>query len=294
MSNCLVTGGSKEDVAPIAVLLLNVKQTQSWVDHIVVYHDGISLKDQKLMNSILPVEFVRYRFPGSSKNFNEIVRYVYTPLVFCKYECFKLLEKYDNVLWTDYDVVIQKDLRTLVLDNPTGFKSLYSPIFAEDFSFLSQIRADGYEACKRDHFDLNSVSIATGIFCLSRYFSDPGKIYRSCIQFSEYYGKYLVHPEQAVLNMVIARYQLNVRHIPWLYAVHPEKNIELVPDAFILHAYAQPKFWNGLHNDTWQKNYEMWLQMGGTPWRRWSMRTVINKILKSSSFKLYRILQKLK
>lgn len=39
MPNCLVTGGSKNDTAPIAVLLLNVAKTQHWIDHVVVYHD---------------------------------------------------------------------------------------------------------------------------------------------------------------------------------------------------------------------------------------------------------------
>lgn len=42
------------------------------------------------MQSVFPVESIRYQFPGSKRNFNEIVRYVYTEMVFCKYECLKI------------------------------------------------------------------------------------------------------------------------------------------------------------------------------------------------------------
>ena len=125
MPNCLVTGGAKNDTAPIDVLLLNVAKTQHWIDHVVIYHDGISGKQQKLMQSVLPVEFIRYQFPGSKRNFNEIVEYVYTEMVFCKYECLKLLERFDNVVWTDYDVVFQRDVKELLdfRDGSSGWKS---------------------------------------------------------------------------------------------------------------------------------------------------------------------------
>ena len=56
---CVVTGGSRNDTAPIAVLLMNVKATQSWIDHVVVFHDGISEKQLRLMQKIMPVEFIR-------------------------------------------------------------------------------------------------------------------------------------------------------------------------------------------------------------------------------------------
>ena len=94
----------------MAVLLLNLKETQSWIDHVIIYHDGISMKDQKLMNSIMPVKFIKYRFPGNRKTLNEIVRYVYREMVFCKYECFKLLERFEHVVWSDYDVVFLQDV----------------------------------------------------------------------------------------------------------------------------------------------------------------------------------------
>lgn len=51
MSNCLVTGGSSNDTAPMmAVLLMNIKATQSWVDHVIIFHDGISRKDRRNIN----------------------------------------------------------------------------------------------------------------------------------------------------------------------------------------------------------------------------------------------------
>ena len=291
MSNCLVTGGCRQDTAPIAVLLMNVRQTQSWVDHVVVFHDGISRKDQALMQQIIPVEFIRYRFPGCTNNFNEIVRYVYTPLVFCKYECFKLLSRFENVVWTDYDAVIKKDLSHLILDNPSGFKSLIYRKSEQVYSFKAQFRHEIWDDLKKQHH-LESASIATGLFCLSSALVAPNRIYDLCVSLTEKYGKYLVLPDQAILNMVIDNLDLNLGSIPWTYAVHPTKEPELVADAIILHAYAQPKFWNGLYNEIWQKNYDQWLSMGGSPWRKFSLSSFIRKCNKSIRFVIHRYLSR--
>ena len=63
-----------------------------------------------------------------------------------------------------------------------------------------------------------------------------------------------------------------------LYLVHPT-NTNLVPTAKILHAFCHPKFWNGLHNDDWEKYYSQWLKLGGTkhPDRQTKLDRFINR-----------------
>ena len=289
MSNCIVTGGSSNDTAPIAVLLMNLKATQTWIDHVIVYHDGISKKDQARMNSILPVEFIRYRFPGDRSTFNEIVRYVYREMVFCKYECFKLLERFDHVVWTDYDVVFLKDAPELVQDDGTGIKSLiYDPTHNVG-TFAKQLRGEFWKKWASS-LNINAPSIATGLFSLSRTLKSPENLYRRLIEVTEQYGEYLVLPEQAVFNIVFQENDIQVHPISWNYAFDPRKYDGTNSDVKCLHAYSRPKFWNGLYNETWQNNYTEWLKIGGTPWRiTWKDRW--RNLVKSLVFRLRKIKQ---
>ena len=121
--NALVTGGTKYDVAAFAVLLLSfLDKNPGLIDEFVVFHDGISKKDQQLLNRILPSRFVRYSFPGGISGFPEIIKSYFTTMVFCKYECFRLLRDYRNVIWSDYDVVVAGDLSPLLDENSSGFR----------------------------------------------------------------------------------------------------------------------------------------------------------------------------
>ena len=281
MSNCLVTGGSKNDTAPIAVLLLNVAKTQHWVDHVIVYHDGIPEKQQKLMQSILPVEFIRYQFPGSKRNFNEIVRYIYTEMVFCKYECLKLLERFDSVVWTDYDVVFQREVKEL-LDfgvDSSGWKSFISD--GDKYqSFGAQIKSYARDELSA-YCPLDKPSLNTGMMVLSKSkLKQPEKIYEKCISFTEKFGGLLVLPEQAILDMVLQQENFMLDRIPWQYGTLPTGNPSDA-EAPILHALSRPKFWNGRKNHDWEENYAEWLQMGGVKWKpasKFSWKEINKKI----------------
>lgn len=284
ISNCFVTGGSSNDVAAMAVLLLNLKETQSWIDHIVVFHDGISQRDQRLMNSIMPVEFIKYRFPGDRRTFNEIVRYVYREMVFCKYECFKLLERFEHVVWSDYDVVFLKDVPELVADDGIGIKSLVYDPKDNVGTFEKQLRGDFWKKWV-DKLDINAPSIATGLFCLSRALPKVDKIYQRMISATEQYGEWLVLPDQAVMNVVFQENNISIQPIPWSYAYNPRKYDNSSTDVQCLHACGQPKFWNGMYNETWQRNYKIWLDMGGSP-QKITMKDRFRKLAKSIHFRL--------
>ena len=92
----VVTGGTSNDVPAMACLVMNIKDTNPGLaDEIVIYHDGISEKDQRLINRIFPTRFILYESPFKDvMNFGDVVTKYFSPMVFCKYECFKLLDDY--------------------------------------------------------------------------------------------------------------------------------------------------------------------------------------------------------
>jgi len=58
---------------------------------------------------------------------------------------------------------------------------------------------------------------------------------------------------------------------------HPNDK-ELADNAKIIHAYGQPKFWNGLSNEQWNKNYQMWIAMGGNKYKQPTLKKIVQKL----------------
>ena len=106
MRRALVTGGTCDDVAPIAVFVINIAKTNSHLfDEIVIFHNGIKVRDQELIKRVFPTRFINYSYKIKNRN-DEVLSY-FSSMVFCKYECFGLLSEYDEVIWSDYDVVVK-------------------------------------------------------------------------------------------------------------------------------------------------------------------------------------------
>ena len=280
LGSCIVTGGSSNDTAPMGVLLLNLKATQPWIEHVVIFHDGISKKDCSIMQSILPVELVHYSFPGNSSKFNEIVKYYYSEVIFCKYECFKLLNRFDTVLWTDYDVIFQKDVRELLKPCSMGLRTLMYNEADKVGTLRRQLRY-GKENIVGTRYNLDTLSIATGLFVLDRNLPElPQLLYNRSISLTEEFGDCLCLPEQAVFDMLLQDFCIVPETISWAYATHPSD--EMASSASIIHAYAQPKFWNGCINKQWNAYYSQWLEMGGSKWKplsRYSWRRIARTAL---------------
>jgi len=255
MSRVLVTGGTRDDVAPIAVFIMNIKQTNSHLfDEIVVYHDGISAKNQKLINQIYKTRFIEYDYKQKSSN-DEVLSY-FSPMVFCKYECFALLKEYDEVVWSDYDVV--------VLDKLDEFCSIEN----DNFNVLTcsaKLRTMFFKDIKNGEildYDLDCEGVGTPLFALSNKLKNVDEIYKWCYLKTEEWDTDIYLPEQCVFSLAVQKFGINLKRYEFNeYACYPTK---AVGGEKIIHAAGQPKFWNGLDNETWNQLYAQWIKQGGS------------------------------
>lgn len=284
----IVTGGTANDVPAMACLVMNIKDTNpNLADEIIILHDGILEKDQRLINRIYPTRFIFYESPFKDvTDFGDVVMNYFSPMVFCKYECFKLLADYECVIWTDYDVVIVDDLSELKIKTVNGIRMDISKGSLVSESFKGDVKL------VLGNYNLTQEGISMGIFCLFNNLSNIQDVYDFCIKYTKKFAPYLFLPEQAIINLMLQRFNIDVSLNAPLgkkYTVHPvhDKNIR---DVKIYHSYGQPKFWNGLYNKTWEKNYKKWIRMGGTPYKD---RTIKYKIKeKIRSLYLYKLLRK--
>jgi lipopolysaccharide biosynthesis glycosyltransferase len=255
MKRALVTGGTRDDVAPIAVFIKNIRDTNSHLfDEIVVYHDGIKKKNQDLINSIFKTRFIEYDYKPKTKN-DEVISY-FSRMVYCKYECFALLNDYDEVVWSDYDVVVQDkldDFCTIENDNLNmlncgdGLKAM----FYKDITHKEIL-----------NYDLDTDGITTALFAISNKLKRYNEIHRWCYDKTTEWGDDLYLPEQCIFALAVQEFQIPIKHFDFNeYACFPTK---AGGGEKILHAAGPVKFWNGMNNDTWNKNYEAWLKLGGT------------------------------
>lgn len=255
MSRVIVTGGTKDDIAPIGVFALNIAKTNRNVfDKLIVFHDGIKKKDQEIINSIFPAEFVRYVYPNKSKN-DGVITY-FSPMVFCKYECFALLEKYDEVVWSDYDVVILKDISDFCILKPGCANFLKSDMTLKSMLYTEIVNKEILD------YDIESIGICTPLFAISKSIRNHESISEWCYQKTSLWDVDLYLPEQCVFSAAIKEFDIPIQFFEFdKYACFPK---DAKGDEYILHAAGPVKFWNGMHNDFWEELYLEWLNAGGS------------------------------
>lgn len=255
MAGALVIGGTKNDWEAMAVFLLNFKTVMpEIVDDIIVFHDGITKKQQTLMRRIANIEFVRYRCPISKWRcmLNKSICF-FSQMVFCKFECFRLLDKYDYVIWSDYDVVIKKNISEII-DTQNEFMTVCNEDVPLKNNFFTNIKNKEIYM-----YNLMADTICTPLFVLRRNIGDYKKYYDWCYEQTRKYIKDIYLPEQAIITMLVQKFGINYKKIDRrVYCSYPLDDEE---DIKVLHAYGQPKFWNGLDNEIWNEYYHNWQEL---------------------------------
>lgn len=257
----IVTGGTRKDVSAMGALALNIREmAPDLADEMIIFHDGIKHGEQEIINKIFPTKFIKYKFPLSfwDKRKNSSLRY-FSQMVFCKYECFRLLKDYDRVIWTDYDIVIKKDLKELTEEN-IGLQ------IVEDNEPLRHMLFEDLSEVSLQEFDLEKKGVATPLFVLTKEIGDYQKYYEWCHQATLKYAPYIYLPEQCIISFMVQKFQIDYKDLPARkYALHPRDDDG---NSSIVHGYGRPKFWEGLRNEQWEKYYAEWLELGGSPYKK--------------------------
>lgn len=242
----------------MANVILGLKKYSSdLADDIIIYHDKICQKDQEILKSILPCKFIKYEFPIKDvSGFNEAYFKRFSELAYSRYECFSLLNEYQNVMWLDVDILLQRDISSLLSYAENGF-GILAPLSKE-----SKLRGQLFNAI--NDYDMNGKAYSSGTFIirdnLKNYENMADWCYKKTLQYSEH----LLLPDQAILNFLIQEFDIDVKQIELdKYCFHPRN--KGYKEAYILHTYSCQKFWNFYSIKEWNKNYKDWVKMGGSP-----------------------------
>ena len=257
--SAVVFCGTSNHLFAMACVIMDLKRfSPNIADEILILHDGgVQDSDKKLINRIFATRFIEYNFPIQDTSiFDQGTLRYFSEMVYAKFECLKLLNDYKTILFLDYDIVITKDISELMSPCASGIKMLPAGNSVKD-QLLEE-----YRNIKLEGYDLDAEGICGSTFVFQDNLKNYMEMYDFCYEKLRDCAKYLYTAEQAIFDFMIQKFNLQAVFLdPLKYTPHPR---DPVKDASILHAYGQPKFWNGIENEQWQKNYAAWVEMGGT------------------------------
>ena len=271
--NAVVFGLTSKLVFAVASVMIDLRdKSPGFVDEVIILHDGkVKEKDKKLLNKILPTRFIEYNFPLKDKlaEFDQLSLNAYTYMVHSIYECFSFLNEFKNVIWLDFDIVIKRDISDI------------TAISSYDLAFggLSR-KSKGLYRHPVKEYDMEKISMNTGIVVFKDTLGDYNKIYDFCYQTLDKQKNNLALPDQAVMFIVYEEFKLNYGLLPDNYVIDASAKTE---DSHIIHSAGSKKFWNSKERtDTqWTRNYREWVHMGGTKSRDMMLYKKIKKRIKS-------------
>jgi lipopolysaccharide biosynthesis glycosyltransferase len=176
------------------------------------------------------------------------------------------LDDYKNILLLDYDLVIQQDISELFEHCDSGLKMVRAGV---------KVRGQLHEAT--DDYDMDAEGTGASQFVMQDHLKDYMKMYHFCYKSLIRYGKILYMPEQAIFDFMIQEFNVqNCPIDPNVYNPHPNDK-EFANKAKIIHSFGYPKFWNGLDNEQWNKNYQTWMQMGGSKFNQVTLKKIFKR-----------------
>lgn len=265
-------GGTSNHLPAIAAVVMEINEHLQDVDDIVIYLDWIDKKQIEILKSLSKINIIvkKYNLFLGTRYKNPNIQY-FSPMVFCKFEGFKLLNDYKKVIWTDYDVVIKQDINELLHEYSTGLYTLDT--------FDARAVNNFYEPV--EGLNMDAKAACCGLVIFNDDIINYNKIYHDCYKFAKKYIDYLKLVEQAVFNIVIDRHNIPMNYLdPHIYSCGVEEAcIKYQNDAKIFHSYGVEKFWNGRYNEIYQTNYEKWLAAGGKEITKKRKRSRFTKIM---------------
>lgn len=243
--NAIVLGGTSDKMFAVGTFLISFFRHNPSIDtDVIIYHDGISEIDAKALSLIHPCSFREYKPPfPDGVHWHKNVEY-FTQMVFSKYECLRLLDEYQTVIWFDYDMLVVDQLNEL-FEPVSGGLRLITVETVGDF-VMGEITNP----------ELAKFRDAPGVHasCMAFYDTLPNskKLYQWCLDATVLYSADLGCPDQVVFSVMVNEFELDVYPLCFeLYSPHPIKKGVRRTDRYvkIWHSYREKKFWDYDFND---------------------------------------------
>ena len=220
---------------------------------IVVYTNNVSDRDKKTLKTINNIKIIDYDFPLEMQK-TEAVK-SFSVASFARYECFNMLNVYEQIIYLDSDILVQKELLNIFdLIKDSGIGLIKEKTNVEAFSNKIEL------------FSLKEKMFNSGFFVLSNKLNvNFAQITNFCYQNTVKYIKDLYLPDQAIINYVIQYFKITPTVLNNVYNTPASLSRRILNNAVIIHSTGNRKFWNYYYFDEWYNYYKQWICNNGTP-----------------------------
>lgn len=184
----------------------------------------------------------------------------FTPASYARFECFRLLDQYERVLFLDSDVLVRNELDDLFGKLEHGIAFTLDPVMTtvsrNFFSVPACVnpQAPGYNA---------------GVFALTRALPRPSGGYAAVTDWlyekMAQWADEVFLPDQAVINVAVEHFGWQVTVLPRDYNRPASASHRELKRAFVVHSTGPRKFWCYYYFRDWYNWYARWIEQGGEP-----------------------------
>lgn len=223
-------------------------------DIIIYVNKKLDKRDENAIKNIYKnaiINIYKSPFPKSFKNSNCALQW--TAMAFARYECFSLIEKYNQVLYLDTDILIQKDIIDLL-----NIKQSMGICFEETNirgNVENKLIAQKFKSTK---YNLDKKVFNSGVFIINDSIKNGNEIKDWCYKMSV---KWLM-ADQPTINLAVQEFNIEVFGFSDVYNRY-KLSTKGVKDASIIHASCGVKFWNVCDYEEWNENNKVWIEFGG-------------------------------
>lgn len=229
---------------------------------------NISKQNKYALESIQGVKVIPYTFPLNLSKTDAIQKF--TQASFARYDCFALLSHYKHIIYLDSDVLVQKELLPVFNNLSDGLGLIQDPTFGT-------VSGQFYEPIK--DFDMNRMAFNSGFMAFKnngKWCKDGQDIRAWLYEKTVELAPKLFLPDQGIINLALEHFKIEATPLPDSYNCPASRPSKELKNAFIIHSTGGRKFWCYYYFDEWYKNYEKWINAGGSPC--WTARKQDSKI----------------
>lgn len=203
------------------VMLTSLTENITVPYDLIIFYDELSIDAMKTLRKFNCKQFIPF---SNFKKEEQTSRFSH--MTFCKFECFKLLESYEQVLWLDCDLVVDKSIDDIF--NYSGDMCCVS-------DHIHKIRNNFRDISKlKEPVDLNNQNLNAGVLLL-RDTLPYDDIRLWCYRKTNDVRENLFFGDQGIINLIPYYFKIEVTTLPDKYNVIQSNEIDDLKEAVVVH-----------------------------------------------------------
>ena len=217
---------------------------------IYVYNYKWPEKIKQIFKDHFPITLIDFNLPDFVPPSKMIDKF--TPALFARFEAFFLLEKYQNVICLDSDILVQREFAGVLDEVKTniGLTPDSCPTVGHNFTG----RIPGYDY---------SVKCLNAGFIVLKNPLPAAEMRNWLYKMLAQYADFCYLGDQGLINLLLQEFKLTPTVLSAHYnkpASSPNRELE---QSYIIHSTGHRKFWSYYYFDEWYNYYTQWYALSG-------------------------------